>query len=68
MPETMTDEALMRDYLALHASIYAIDCYSCGDLQRLQWAAAELVSRGYTIADGYAAPVIAKASDIDEDE
>jgi hypothetical protein len=63
----MTDEELMKDYLGLHAAIYAIDCYSCGDLARLQWAEAELERRGYTIEPGYAPPVVAKPV-ADEDD
>ena len=67
MPETMTDEQLISDYKGLHASIYAMECYSCGDLARLQWTAGELERRGYTIAEGYAPPVIAKELPGDEE-
>lgn len=67
MPEVMTDEQLISDYKGLHASIYAMECYSCGDLVRLQWDAAELERRGYTIEEGYAPPVIAKPV-ADEDD
>jgi hypothetical protein len=67
MPETITDDQLIADYKGLHAAIYAMDCYSCGDLIRLQWDEKELARRGYTIAEGYAPPVVTKEPAEDEE-